>query len=421
MNIRIWSLTLLSIIPLMALPAYAADDHDHSGHDHGAHENIGNGLSLDLSGQRDSLMDNDEMDHKEPGHEDHEGHGHADEHAMEATVTLSQEQLETAGIKVETLQARALPVVALGLGEIILNSYATSQMSPRIQGQVMKRHARLGDHVKAGQDLVTLSSVAMAEAQANALIAAKEWQRVNKLGKQVISERRYVESQVAFQQARSRLLAYGMTEKQADTLIRSNAIDKADGQYTLIALQAGVIIRDDFVLGQMVEAGQLLFEITDESELWAEARVNPTVVAGLKVGAPARVEIAGQWIDSEVIQIHHALDEVTRTIPVRLKVANPSDQYHPGQFVTASIQVGKENESAITLPINSVLRSPDGYWQVYVEELPGKFEAREIEVVRQISGLAVIQGLPEGTRVVTQGAFFVQSEQAKSGFDVHNH
>jgi hypothetical protein len=35
--------------------------------------------------------------------------------------------------------------------------------------------------------------------------------------------------------------------------------------------------------------------------------------------------------------------------------------------------------------------------------------------------LAVIDGLAPGTRVVTRGAFFVQSELAKSGFAVHNH
>jgi hypothetical protein len=33
----------------------------------------------------------------------------------------------------------------------------------------------------------------------------------------------------------------------------------------------------------------------------------------------------------------------------------------------------------------------------------------------------VIEGVPAGSRVVTQGAFFIQSELAKSGFDVHNH
>ena len=34
---------------------------------------------------------------------------------------------------------------------------------------------------------------------------------------------------------------------------------------------------------------------------------------------------------------------------------------------------------------------------------------------------AVIEGVVPGTRVVTRGAFFLQSELAKSGFDIHAH
>lgn len=439
MNYRNWRLSLLTIISLTAFPLYATDDNlQHEEHDH-----IGNDLSLDGSGHREDLLDHAEGEHDalipggkvhdEEGHEGHEhdehsqedtghdDHGHGGEHEDKGVVELNKQQRETAGIVVMKLDKRVLPVEALALGETTLNSYATSQMGPRIEGQVVKRHARLGDHVKKGQALVTLSSVAMAEAQANALITAKEWQRVSKLGRKVVSERRYLEAQIAFQQARATLLAYGMTARQADKLISSNSIKGADGRYTLNALQDGVVIKDDFILGQMAEPGQLLFEITDESELWVEARANPDAIQGLKVGAPARVQIAGQWIDAEVIQVHHTLDEVTRTIAVRLKIANPDDQYHPGQFVTASIRVGNEDRGIIAVPVNAVLRSPDGDWQVFVEEQPGRFEAREVDVVRQVSGLAVIQGLPVGTAVVTEGAFFVQSEQAKSGFDVHNH
>jgi hypothetical protein len=44
-----------------------------------------------------------------------------------------------------------------------------------------------------------------------------------------------------------------------------------------------------------------------------------------------------------------------------------------------------------------------------------------VDLVRTTGGLAVIDGLAAGTRVVTSGAFFLQSELAKVGFDPHNH
>ena len=57
----------------------------------------------------------------------------------------------------------------------------------------------------------------------------------------------------------------------------------------------------------------------------------------------------------------------------------------------------------------------------YFKEAPGKFESLEVEVIRTLNGLAVIEGVPAGARVVIEGAFFVQSEIAKSGFEIHNH
>jgi cobalt-zinc-cadmium efflux system membrane fusion protein len=41
--------------------------------------------------------------------------------------------------------------------------------------------------------------------------------------------------------------------------------------------------------------------------------------------------------------------------------------------------------------------------------------------VERQRGLSFIRGLVPQTRVVVSGAFFLASEQAKSGFDIHNH
>jgi cobalt-zinc-cadmium efflux system membrane fusion protein len=360
-------------------------------------------------------------EHKEAAESEH-GDGHSDEHGEEESrVHLNAEQQKIAGIVVETLSAKAMPIEIEAPGEVRLNAYASSQVTPRIEAQIVKRHARLGDTVTKGQKLVTLSSASMAEAQGAALIAAKEWQRLSGLAKHLVSDQRYLEAKIVYQQAQARLLAYGMTAQQTEKLIKQTDITSADGSFSLISPQAGTIIRDDFIIGRMVEPGELLFEITDESSLWVEARVNPDDISKLSPGATARVLIGRRWIEGKLIQVHHALDETTRTLAIRLEIPNPEDKLHPGQFVTAKIQTSDRGESALALPINAVLRSPDGDWHVFIEEEPGEFEPKEVTIIRQLPGMAVIEGLEPGARVVTQGAFFVQSELAKSGFEVHNH
>lgn len=345
----------------------------------------------------------------------------SDKHEDESLVRLSEEQLRVAGIVVETLTAKNIPIEVEAPGEIKLNDYASSQVTPRIEGQITARLVKLGDHVKKGQPMVTLSSAPMAEAQAKAIVASKEWQRVKKLGTQVVSEQALIESRINFQQSQAKLRAYGMTQQQIAEQLKGYGASAADGSFTLLSPQDGTVIHDDFIIGKMIEAGDLLFEITDESTLWVEARVNPELVSGLVIGAPGRVRFGNQWIDGKVIQAYHDLDEKTRTLGIRLEIPNPNDRLHPGQFVTARFQVGDSRETALTLPVEAVLRSPDGDWLVFVEEKPGEFEPKEVEIVRKLPELIVIEGLAPGTRVVTKGAFFVQSEMAKSGFEVHNH
>ncbi|HFD86707.1 MAG TPA: efflux RND transporter periplasmic adaptor subunit [Gammaproteobacteria bacterium] len=341
-------------------------------------------------------------------------------HEEEGGIRLTPRQLETAGIKVEALQARKLANEVTAPGEIRLNAYATSKVATRIPAQILSREARLGDHVKKGQPLIVLSSVEMASAQGELLVAEREWRRVRKLGREVVSEQRYTKARIAREQARARVLAYGMTQGELNKLIADGNAGKADGRFQLLAGQDGTIIHDDFIIGELVEPGRVLFEISDESSLWVEARLTPDQVTGIRIGAPATIEFQDQKIEGKVIQIHHSLDENTRTLGVRIEIPNPEDHLHPGLFVATRIE-GGSSETALAVPADAVMRSPDGDWQVFIEHEPGEFEPREVEVVRSVRGQTVIDGLAPGTKVVTQGAFFLQSELAKSGFEVHNH
>jgi RND family efflux transporter MFP subunit len=325
-----------------------------------------------------------------------------------------------AGIEVDTLQPRYVVGELRAPGEMQLNAYATSRVAPRIVAQIIERQAQLGDAVEQGAPLVTMSSVEMAQAQGDLLVAEREWRRVSKLGREVVAEQRYTETRIAREQARARVSAFGMTEDEIRQLVATGKAELANGRFQLLAPQAGTVIRDDFIVGELVEPGHMLFEISDESLLWVEARLTPDEATRVAVDAPATVLVGKQKVEGRVSQVHHALDENTRTLGVRIEVPNPDDRLHPGLFVEARIASGTTG-LVLAVPEDAVLRSPDGDWQVFVEHAPGEFEPREVEVLRTSAGQAVIEGVVPGTRVVTRGAFFLQSELAKSGFDIHAH
>jgi RND family efflux transporter MFP subunit len=346
---------------------------------------------------------------------DHNAHGEA-----AGDAALSDAQRRMAGVETMVVERRALGEAISAPGEVMLNAYRTTKVTPRIQAQVLTRHVRLGERVKKGQALGTLSSVAMAEAQGSLLGAETELRRVEKLGRQVVSDKRFVAARLAYQQAYAKVGAYGMTGDQIDALVNTADAARATGEFQLLSFQDGTVLSDDFVAGEIVEAGRVLFEISDETSLWVEARLTPEQAAGVAIGASARIRAGDRWLRGSVIQFRHALDEITRTLALHIEVANPDDALHPGQFVGAEIE-GKRKQQGIVVPLEAVLRGPDGDWQVFVETAPGRFESKEVEVLNSVGDQMLIEGLDEGVTIVGKGAFFVQSEIAKSGFEVHNH
>lgn len=335
-------------------------------------------------------------------------------------VTLEEASLKMADIQTTVLQPQVLTYLISAPGEVIPNASSTTKITSRIAAQIIQRYVQEGQHVKKGQVLVSLSSVDMAKTQGDLILGAQEWQRVRSLGKDAISAKRYSEAQVAYQHAYSTALAYGMTEIEINELIRTQKPTQAKGEFKLFAPHEGTVFNLNFTDGEVVEVGKVLLEIVQEKSVWVDAKLPPDQVRPIKIGDQARVVISGQTLMGHVIQIHHQLDETTRTRSIRIELPNRDDLLHPGQFLNCQIESGK-TQMVLALPVDAVLRTADGDWAVYVEKDPGRFQQVEVKVVEVIDGQAVIEGIAPGTRVVKKGAFFVHAELNKKGFDAHGH
>lgn len=349
------------------------------------------------------------------GEDGEEGHDEGEGEAEAEAKPLTPEQMQEAGIVVEAVSLTQLPKLFRAPGEVRLNNYTSSIISPRISGTVIQRHVALGAPVKKNDPLLRLFSVTMAEAQSAFILAAQEFARVKEIGRDVISERRYQEAQVKYQEARTRLETYGLSEPQINELARTGA---GKGEFDLLANQDGVIVAEDFRVGEVVEPGKTVFEISDGKSVWVEARVSGADAAQIE-GKSAAIFIDGERLDATVAQIDPKLDEATRTIGVRLEANNESGRLKPGTFV--DVHLYGAPTPVIAVPTEAVLRTTDGDWAVQVEESPGVFKETEIEVLYAVEDKTAISGIPEGTRIATKGAFFVAAEAAKSGFDPHGH
>ena len=343
-----------------------------------------------------------------PDHAENESRSEEEKPSLE----LSAEEREKAGIVTAPVEQRPLRETIRVPGEVEINAYQSSKITPRIAAQIVARHATLGDVVKQGQPLVTLSSVEVAEAQGALLVAKQEWQRVQSLGRQVVSEARYIEAQIAHQQAHARLLAYGMSEAEIERLKKSADATRATGRFDLVAPQAGRVIYDEFVVGDFVEPGRVLFELSDESVLWVEASLRPENAADLEQGVRVIILHNGKRLPGEVIQLHHRLDETSRRRSVRVAVDNSEDLLHPGEFVDVEVPVGN-GERMLAVPADAAVLINGA--QTVFRLHDSAFEPVPIETgATHGAWLPVKSGLEPGDLVVTKGAFHLKSLLLKS-------
>lgn len=343
--------------------------------------------------------------------------GHVEDQEEEAGVELSASQIKLAGIKVGRLTTRPMTQQVYTPGEVLANGSTSYLVSPLTDSVVLHRYTTLGAHVEQEQPLLRLFSEAVAEVQAAFRVAEAEYTRVKKLGRKTVGDKRFILAQNDFEVSHARLLAFGLSA-QAIKDIKKGQIPI--GEYTLVAKVKGVVLSDDSRQGLRVEAGDSLMEISCEKQLWIEARLAPNSKIIVPAGTIAKVKIAGESFSAEVIQEAHTINEQTRTRTIRLVIDNSQHKLYPGQYADVFFSFGTD-EQVLAVPETALMRGGDGDWVVFVQEEADHFMPHEVELGRTLGAFREISGVPANSKIVMEGAFFVASEIAKSGFDPHDH
>ena len=333
-------------------------------------------------------------------------------------LKLTAAQVEQANIKVVDVTLQGFNLESVATATLISDRDKTSTLAPQLDVQVLARHVVPGQEVKQGQALLTLGGNDVATAQANYINAAAEWGRLAQMSEGTISASSRLQAQVDAELKRAILASINMTPAQIKAL-ESNP--KAIGSYALLAPIAGRVQQDVAKLGQVFSSGTALMQLTDESHLWVEAQLTASQSSQITVGSQALVHVGSTVITGDIIGRSHEFDATTRTEKVLLRIDNPDHTLHAGQFAELYFSdSAQRTEQGVLLPDAALTRSGDGDWQVFIQDEDG-FEAQEVSVISRQRGLSLVRGLAPNTAVVVSGAFFLASEQAKSGFDIHGH
>ncbi len=366
--------------------------------------------------------------------EHHDEHGEEDDHEhqeRDRVVRIRPEAAERAGIVIAEAPEGGLPHTVEVPAEVELDPDRTAHISPIVEGRIDEVHVSIGDRVEAGDVLVVLRSVelgetraAMAEARAALREAEAHFARQEQLVEEGIGAQRSLdEARRELESTRARLRGLGQRA-------RVYGGGGSGGRTTIRSPIAGEILARHATVGEVAPPGRVLFEVADLSEVWVMGDVFAQDVGGIRPGASASLtlrSIPGVTHEGTLDYVGPALDEHTRTLPIRMVLANEATEHgrplRPGLFGTLHVETEDDVDASRTsVPVGAV-QPIDGVDHVF---LPGDepMEYRAVIVQTGRVGAArveIVHGLAPGERFVAEGAFVLRSEVQRESLGGHGH
>ena len=358
-------------------------------------------------------------EHKEDGHADEKPGEHAE---GEQDLTLTSDEAERAGVKVEAVKAQPLGETLVVTATIRPDQDRLAHVAARIEGRITSVPAKLGDAVRTGQTLATLDSVAVGEAhaalnqaQAELGIAEADFKRAEALiADEIIPRKDYLRAKADRDKAAAALRA--ATDRLRLLGGSPNASGTAVSAFAVTAPFAGTVIEKKATLGELASPSEPLFSIADLSRVWIQADLPEAALAKIRIGAKAKVSVPaypGETFNGVVGHLGASLDKDTRTVAARIEVANADGRLKPEMFATATIETNGDKRDAISLPDAAIVLL-EGKPTVFVYE-QGAYVARLVEPGERVGGRTVLKsGLKPGDEVVTAGTYALKARKLKS-------
>ncbi len=254
----------------------------------------------------------------------------------------------------------------------------------------------IGQRVLRGQALVTVSPVIttlerggvreqLAQIESSVGIAEQRVARLSQLEGSV--PRREIDEarrELDGLRQRRRALAPALAERE---VVRASA--------------SGVISTANVVAGQLIDGGEVLFEIVDPKQLWVDAiAYDPATVADIRAAAATTAD--GETLPLDLVGRSLTLRQ--QAVPVQFRITRPSPTLTVGTPVSVILQEAR-TETGIVLPSASVVNAANGENVVFQHVSPERFLARPVRF-RPLDGerIVVLAGIGDGARIVIEGA-----------------
>jgi len=335
----------------------------------------------------------------------------------DGAVSISVEKVQKLGVKSEAATLRSLNKTIHATGRIEVDERRTYTIAPKFEGWVERLYVNsTGETVGRGQALFDVYSPELVSAQREYSIAAQgEAKLVNADEETKAGMKQLAEASLA------RLKNWDITPGE----IKQLTTGKSRRNLTYYAPVSGIVLEKKAVQGMRFMPGETLYQIADLSSIWVLADITEQDIGQVKTGSIAQVNIGAypdKSFEGKIAFVYPTLNAATRTVQVRVEIANPQGLLKPSMFADVTLPVGS-NTQVLTVPTSAVIDS--GTRQVVLVKLaPGRFAPRTVKLgSRSDDYVEILGGLAEGEQVVTSALFLIDAESnlkaALGGLSAH--
>ena len=314
-------------------------------------------------------------------------------------VSVDPAARQSLGIRVVAAEMGSIAATFDVNGSIDFNQRDVAIVQAR-SGGFVERVYRLapGDVIRAGAPIADLQLPEWGSAQT-------EYLSVKKLRKPELTAA-----------ARQRLM--GIPEGVIAEVDRTG---RTGGKLTVRAPIGGVVQTLNARVGVTLATGQTLAEISGLGTVWLNAALPEAQAELVKTGQRATATLTafpGESFAGRVIAILPTASADSRTLTVRVELANCGGRLRPGMFATVAL--GGDAKPALLVPSEAVIRTGTRNI-VMLEKGDGRYHPAEVVAGREGGGKTeILQGLAPGEKVVASGQFLLDSEASLTGLTVRS-
>ncbi|MGC8657437.1 MAG: efflux RND transporter periplasmic adaptor subunit [Desulfomonilaceae bacterium] len=367
--------------------------------------------------------------------------------AAAPTLTLSPEAKKLAEIETTEVKRKRAKALVSMVGMVFEDETRVAAITSRIDGRLDAVYVDYtGEKVNQGDPLVKIWSPTLIKGQ----VELFETMRSDPNDTPLIKG------------AEEKLLQYGLDREQIESI---EAQKRPTLYVTLKAPISGIVTKKNALLGQFVKEGTDMFIINDLSNVWVKMDAYETDLPWIRYGQDIKFttpSFPGRSFEGKVLFIDPTLDKKTRSVKIRVDAPNPDYLLKPGMFVSAELEAELDDKGKVVKPewvgkyicpvhprevysepgicpkSKMALRPSSSYGYadgggsqppliipasaplitgkrsiVYVE-VPDRsvptYELREVTLGPRVGDEYIVEkGLKEGERVVTKGAFKIDS------------